>query len=144
MARRHREPRLTFAELAAQPTFSQTPAGRSTATPRPGSFNLAGEFFHPDGTMLGLVDDDLSPEAAQQALDAGGLVLVDECGCGGRPDGCPPQWLTDEELATLRGSEPPVLTRRRRGAPTWIELFSHAGRSVVFVHGEVTWGAVLT
>lgn len=64
----------TFAELAAEPTWSERQASRTGKyAPRPGGLNPAGEFFDPQGVELELQLEDASAEQAQQAVDVGAL-----------------------------------------------------------------------
>ncbi|MCE1177884.1 MAG: hypothetical protein LWW86_02450 [Micrococcales bacterium] len=132
----------TLAQLAAEPTWSESQASHTGRhAPRPGGVNSAGEFFDPRGVKLALQLADASEEQAQQAVDAGASIAIESCGCGGAP-GCTPRWLQDKDVRTLRGGQPPTFTGRY-GAPTWLEVWGAPDRTVVFAHGDMSWGDVL-
>jgi hypothetical protein len=55
--------RQTFADLAQEPTWSETDVSRSGQYAlRAGGFSAAGEFFDPDGIKLRLVAEDATPD----------------------------------------------------------------------------------
>lgn len=133
----------TFVELAAEPTWSETPASRTGKyASRPGGVNPAGEFFDPDGVKLELQVEDASTDQAQQAVDAGAAVVIERCGCGGGLRSCTPRWLSQKDVEALRGGQPPTFTGRY-DAPTWLEVWAGSDRAVVFAHGDVSWGDAL-
>ncbi|MGG5258668.1 hypothetical protein [Phycicoccus avicenniae] len=132
----------TFAELAGEPTWSETAAVRTGQhAVRLGGTNVAGEFFDPSGNRLALEAADVSTDAAQEALDAGALVVAESCGCGGDFGGCTPVWLSNQQLRSLRGGPPPVFTGSHR-APTWLELWGNTEGRVIYAHGDVSWGGM--
>lgn len=135
--------RQTFADLLKEPTWSEIPASRSGRhAPRPGRFNGAGEFFDPDGVELLLVAEDVTAEEAQELVEVGAAVAAEGCGCGGWYGGCTPEWVPDEQLQGLRRGPAPQFTGRHR-APTWIDVWANDVRTVVFAHGDVSWGTAL-
>lgn len=116
----------TIAELASEPTWSQTVAAHTGKhAVRPGAVNAAGDLFDPRGQRVVIADADIGPAVAQQAVNAGALVVAESCGCGGGLGGCKPIWLDDRQVGSLRGGPPPVFTNRHR-APTWLELWKGA------------------
>lgn len=132
-----------MADLAKEPTWSETPrstSGRHRKTP--GTVNAAGQFSDPHGLELRLITRDVTGAVAQRLVDAGALVVVEECGCGAGPGGCTPWWLDDDQLRKLRGGAAPWVTGRNQ-APTWIDQWGNDDHVVVFAHGEVCWGGVL-
>ncbi len=134
--------RETFADLVNQPTWSETKESRTGQySARPGAVNVAGEFFDPTGHQLPLQEEDASVEEAQRLVDAGALVIAEDCGCGGMfgggDDSCTPQWLTSEQLRRLRRGPAPRFTGRR-GTPTWLEVWASDESTVVFAHGDVS------
>lgn len=132
----------TFAELASEPTWSQTKAARTGENAiRPGAMNVAGDFFDLRGQRLVLEDADIGPGVAQQAVDSGASVVAESCGCGGGRGGCKAIWLDDTQVRSLRGGPPPIFTSRYR-APTWLELWRSADGEVVYAHGDVSWGGI--
>ena len=142
MGKRHQ--RQTFADLVKQPMWSETNASRKgQQAPRPGRFNAAGDFFDLDGNRLQLVSEDVTEEEAQNLLDAGASVVIETCGCGGSYGDCTPQWLPDEQIHDLKHSSGPRFTGRH-GAPSWLDVWASDERTVVFAHGDVAWGRVLT
>jgi hypothetical protein len=142
MAKSQRKP--TFADLAQQPTWSETDASRSGRHAlRPGQFNAAGEFFDPAGVRLRLVVEDASEADAQTLVESGALVAAEECGCGGSYGDCAPEWVTPDQLRALRQGQAPRFTGRH-GTPTWIDVWTNDHSTVVFAHGDVAWGAALT
>ncbi len=142
MGKRHQ--RQTFADLVKQPTWSQTDVSRTGQhAPRPGRFNAAGDFFDLDGERLQLVAEGVTEQQAQDLCDAGASVVIETCGCGGSYGGCTPQWLPDEQLHGLKRSSGPRFTGRF-GAPSWLDVWASDERTVVFAHGDVAWGRVLT
>lgn len=133
----------SFADLVKEPTWSQSDASRSGRhASRPGRFNGAGEFFDPSGSQLQLVAENITAEEAQQLLEAGAALVAESCGCGGTYGDCTPVWATDEQLHELRSGPPPRPTGRH-SAPTWLDLWAGDRVSVVFAHGDVSWGDVL-
>ena len=104
--------------------------------------HAAGQFFDPHGLELRLITRDVTGAVAQRLVDAGALVVVEECGCGAGPGGCTPWWLDDDQLRKLRGGAAPWVTGRNQ-APTWIDQWGNDDHVVVFAHGEVCWGGVL-
>jgi hypothetical protein len=110
--------------------------------PRPGKFNAAGEFFDPDGLRLHPVQEAATPEEAQRLVRAGALVVYETCGCGGWVGSCAPQWLREAPLAALRQGPMPSFTGRN-GTPTWIDTWANEEHTVVFAHGDVSWGPTL-
>lgn len=135
--------RQVFADIVKEPTWSETSAAHSGLyAPRPGGVNGAGEFFDPDGELLHLVATSVSPGRAQRLIDAGALVVVETCGCGGGPGGCTPQWLRDDQLLSLVGGRAPRFTGAR-SAPSWIDIWANDVRTVVYAHGDVSWGSAL-
>ena len=138
MARRG-ERAKTFAELAIEPTWSETDAARQGKyAPRPGGVNPAGEFFDLQGRKLHLEQADATEREVQEAVDAGALVVAEACGCGGG-GACAPQWLAADDLHALRGGQPPERTGKH-GARTWLELWANDEGKVVYAHGDVSWG----
>ena len=140
---RKRQPGPTFADLIKQPTWSQTDAPRKGQhAPRPGRFNGAGEFFDLNGSQLSLVAENVTEEEAQALLEAGAAVVAETCGCGGAYGGCTPVWVPEDQLRELRQGSPPRFTGRH-AAPTWLDVWASDRRSVVFAHGDVSWGGAL-
>jgi hypothetical protein len=132
----------TFKDLVQQPTWSEGVKSRTGANAvRPGGFNAAGEFFDPSGEVLHLADEDVAPDVAQRLVDAGALVVMEECGCGGMPPGCRPRWLDASDLRRIRGGSEPVFTGAYR-APSWIDVWASASTKVVYAHGSVSWRAL--
>lgn len=133
-----------FADLVQEPTWSETDASRSGQyAPRPGGFNAAGEFFDPDGIKLRLVAEDATEDEAQALIEAGAAVVAEGCGCGGSYGDCTPEWVTHDQLRDLRRGPAPGITGRH-GAPTWIDVWANDHGTVVFAHGDVSWGNALT
>jgi hypothetical protein len=89
------------------------------------------------------VEEDASPEEARRLVQAGALVVAEVCGCGGGYGGCTPKWVTGDQLADLRHGGPAPRFTGRYGAPTWIDVWANDERTVVFAHGDVSWGAAL-
>jgi hypothetical protein len=142
MARKGRP--QTFAELYNEPTWSESAAARrGRHAVRPGKFNAAGQFFDPFGGQLALLENELSVNAAQMLVEEGAMVAAEDCGCGGSYGNCAPQWLSDEQLRVLQGGPAPRFSDRGH-APAWIDVWSNDSHIVVFLHGNVLWGDVLT
>lgn len=142
-ARPPRRSKPTFADLVKEPTWSEsqrTRTGRFAV--RPGGVNGAGEFFDPSGLQLWLQAEETTVDEAQRLVDTGALVIAEGCGCGGWYAGCTPRWVTDEQLRALRGAPSPTLLGRG-GTPTWIDVWSNERGTVVFAHGDVSWGQAL-
>jgi hypothetical protein len=140
MAKKKAQRGKSLAELAAEPTWSETSdARKGEHAPRPGGVNPAGEFFDPTGVKLTLRRAKASAREAQRAVDDGALVVAEACGCGGGPGGCTPVWLDSHEVRALQGGPGPRFTGKY-GSPTWLELWSNDEREVVFAHGDVSWG----
>ena len=136
--------RSTFADLVQQPTWSETKAAHTGShAPRPGSFNAAGDFFDPAGRKLRLAAADIEPEQAKALVEAGAMVVAEACGCGGFSGDCTPEWVNEDQLPRLRRGEAPVFTGRH-GAPTWLDVWTNDEGTVVFAHGDVSWGNALT
>ena len=134
----------TFADLTQEPTWSETDASRSGQyEPRPGGFNGAGEFFDPDGIKLRLVAEDATEDEAQALIDGGAVVVAEGCGCGGSYGDCTPEWVTHDQLRDLRQGLAPGFSGRY-GAPAWIDVWVNDHGTVVFAHGDVSWGNALT
>ena len=117
---------------------------RGGSPPRPGAFNLAGELFDPRGVLLRLATSEITPDQAADSMRGGALLVFESCGCGGGPGGgCEIEWFDSADVvrATLR-SEPTFV--RGFGSPTWIDLWSGKDRQVVFAHGDVKWGSILS
>ncbi len=132
--------RQVFVDLLKEPTWSETVAAHSGRyAPRPGGVNGAGEFFDPDGLLLHLVAEQVSPQDAQRMVDSGAQVLIETCGCGGEPGGCTPQWLTEAQLKSLIGGHAPRFTGAH-SAPSWIDVWGNDVRTVLYAHGDVSWG----
>lgn len=129
-----RKPPPTLAEvvrdLAAAP---DRPRNRRTAI-RPGTFNLEGELFAPDGTPLVCSDEALCPGEALAELRNGALLAFEGCGCGGG-GGCAPDWLDPRQRRDLCLAGQPRLTY-----DCWIELWTGGTHRVVFAHGPIRWG----
>lgn len=139
----HRQKGPTFADLVKQPTWSESEAAvTGQHAPRPGRFNAAGEFFDPDGMRLRPVQGDATPEEAQRLVSAGALVVYESCGCGGWVGSCTPRWVAEASLAALRGGPMPRFTGRY-GTPTWIDVWANDESTVVFAHGDVSWGLAI-
>lgn len=128
----------TFAELVAEPTWSETDAGREEHAPVPGGVNRSGEFFDPAGLKLVLREADVSLSNAQYAVDHGALVVAEACGCGGEPGGCVPVWLNADALRELQGGPAPQF-RSKRAEATWIDVWGNDAHEVVYTHGDVWW-----
>jgi len=56
---------------------------------------------------------------------------------------CTPEWVTHDQLRDLRRGLAPEFTGRY-GAPTWIDVWANDHGTVVFAHGDVSWGNALT
>lgn len=116
---------------------------RGGPQPRPGGFNLAGEFFDPSGVLLRLAASEIAPDQAADSVRGGALLAFESCGCGGVPGGgCKIECFDSADVvrANLHG-EPTFV--RGFGSPTWIDLWSANDRQVVFAHGDVKWGSML-
>jgi hypothetical protein len=116
---------------------------RGAPQPRPGGFNLAGDFFDPSGVILRLAASEITPNQAADSVRSGALLAFESCGCGGGPGGgCKIEWFESADVgrATLHG-EPTFV--RGFGSPTWIDLWLGNDRQVVFAHGDVKWGSML-
>ncbi|MCW4602084.1 hypothetical protein ON003_11055 [Janibacter hoylei] len=138
-----KKPRETFADLVQKPTWSQTKAShRGRNASRAGTFNQAGEFFDPDGRELRLVTEEATEAEAQACVDAGASVVAESCGCGGTEAGCTPRWITTDQLHGLRRGAEPCFTGEHE-APSWIDVWSNDHGTVVFAHGDVSWGSAL-
>src|SRR6478735_11621475 len=139
--RKRKQSGSTFADLVKEPTWSQGDASRKGLhAPRPGRFNGAGEFFDPSGSQLKLVAGDITEEEAQRLLEAGAAIAYEACGCGGAYGDCTPVWAPENQLRELRSGPPPKFTDRH-GAPTWLDAWASKHRTVVFAHGDVSWGS---
>jgi hypothetical protein len=101
---------------------------------RPGTFNLDGEFFAPDGTPLECPGEYLCPDDALTELCNGALLAFEGCGCGGR-GGCAPDWLDSRQRRELGRAGRRLLTNG-----CWIELWIGGRIRVVFAHGPIRWG----
>ena len=116
---------------------------RGAPQPRPGGFNLDGEFFDPSGVLLRLAASEITPDQAADSVRSGALLAFESCGCGGVPGGgCKIEWFDSADVgrANLYG-EPTFV--RGFGSPTWIDLWLGNDRQVVFAHGDVKWGSML-
>jgi hypothetical protein len=72
-------------------------------------------------------------------LAGGGLVVVDECGCGGY---CGLRWLSVDQVSELRaGGRPrPRRTNKRGRASGWLsEFVAEDGKPVLLISGYVRW-----
>lgn len=135
--------RQTFADLVKEATWSETAASRSGRyAPRPGGVSPAGEFFDPEGLVLSVIEEDVSVEEAKRRVDAGALIVAESCGCGGGPGGCAPRWRARRTARPARRSRVSTFNDRY-GTHTWIDLWGNDERTVVYAHGDVSWGSVL-
>lgn len=115
------------------------PTGRFAV--RPGTFNLAGELFTPDGARLVRTGSDVSVADARAAVRAGATVAFEACGCGGGGRECRPFWPDDAAVRAIARSSSPVISAKH-SAPTWIDVWEGDGVHVAFFHGEVSWGSL--
>jgi hypothetical protein len=135
----------SFSEIAADIRVkADSDIGRRGGPPtRPGTFNLAGEFFDPTGVLLRLATSEITPDQAANAVRNGALLAFESCGCGGGPGGgCKIQWFDSADLGRAKLHGEPTFVRGF-GSPTWIDLWSGDDRQVVFAHGDVKWGSIL-
>ncbi len=140
---KRKQPGPTFADLVKEPTWSQSESSRTGQhAPRPGRFNGADQFFDPSGSRLKLVAESITEEEAQRLLEDGAALVSEACGCGGNYGGCTPVWATEKQLHELRSGPPPRFADRH-GAPTWLDVWAGDQSSVVFAHGDVSWGNTL-
>ena len=107
---------------------------------RPGTFNLAGQFFTPDGGRLEKVVADVDVTEIRALVRRGATVAFEGCGCGG--GGCTPAWPSPIDVHAAAAAAEPVFTGRQ-GTPTWADVWAVEGTRVVFLHGDVTWGSLL-
>lgn len=127
-----RDKSTPFANLVAE-VRSQPPRERVV---RPGGVNRDGDFFDPDGRMLRLTAEEISPAAARTSVAGGAQVVFEACGCGGGGGDCVPDWIDTTGLTEL--PEPRFTDANR--TPTWIDLWSSDQGEVVYLHGSVAWG----
>jgi hypothetical protein len=107
---------------------------------RPGTFNLAGQFFTPDGGRLEKAAADVDAAEVRTLVRRGATVAFEGCGCGG--GGCTPAWPSPIDVSAAAAAAAPVFMRRQ-GTPTWADVWAMEGTRVVFLHGDVTWGSLL-
>ncbi|WP_152999008.1 hypothetical protein [Curtobacterium oceanosedimentum] len=108
---------------------------------RPGTFNLAGELFTPEGNRLSRLEEDIREEVAAVLVRDGAEVAFEACGCGGGGQ-CKPYWPGKAKIKALSRSSLPQMSPRPT-APTWIDVWAGDGTTVVFCHGDITWGSLL-
>lgn len=74
-------------------------------------------------------------------LGDGAEVAFEACGCGGGGQ-CKPYWPEKAKIKALSRSSLPQMSPRPT-APTWIDVWAGDGTTVVFCHGDITWGSLL-
>ena len=111
------------------------------AAVRPGNFNLNGDFFTPEGEIVRRTKDEVTPAEAAGLVRNGARVAFEGCGCGGDGDGCTPSWPNSADVAHAAAGGKPTFTNEY-GSPTWIDVWESDDQSVVFLHGDVSWGAI--
>ena len=109
------------------------------AAVRPGTFNLNGDFFTPEGVVVRRTKDEVTPAEAAALVRDGARVAFEGCGCGG--GGCTPLWPTSANAADAAAVGKPTFTDAY-GSPTWIDVWESEDQSVVFLHGDVSWGTI--
>ncbi|PCN48129.1 hypothetical protein Csp2054_08195 [Curtobacterium sp. 'Ferrero'] len=132
--------RARTTKTADRSTASAVHASTGRSAVRPGTFNLAGELFTPAAARLALVDSDISGERAAALVRDGAEVAFEACGCGGGGP-CRPVWPEVAVVSFAAKASPPRISPRP-SAPTWIDVWAGDGTTVVFCHGDVTWGSV--
>jgi len=133
-SRKRKLNRDSAAALAA--TTSERVSGRAAI--RPGTFNLDGDFFTPEGGLIRRARAKVTPGEATTLVRLGARVAFEGCGCGGG-GGCTPSWPDPEDIAKTVAAGAPRFTNKY-GSPTWIDVWTGEGESVVFLHGDVQWG----
>ncbi len=139
MSKRKHGLRASIQAAAPHPTVldaaaADIDAAAAAASPEPPRVGMHGDHLHsPDGDIYRLVARQISPDRAQELLGSGAVVVVDDCGCGGY---CGLFWPADAERTDM-ASRRPQLKKKRFG---WLEEWSNeAGRSLLFVNGDVRW-----
>lgn len=107
---------------------------------RPGTLNLAGQFFTLDGGRLEKAAADVDATEVGALVRHGATVAFEGCGCGG--GGCTPAWPSPIDVRAAAAAAEPVL-EGRQGTPTWADAWAMGETRVVFLHGDVTWGSLL-
>lgn len=110
------------------------------AAVRPGTFNLSGDFFTPEGVMVRRTRSHVTPAEAAALVRNGSRVAFEGCGCGGG-GGCTPLWPSSAEAGDAAAVGKPRFTNKY-GSPTWIDVWESDNQSVVFLHGDVSWGTI--
>jgi hypothetical protein len=110
------------------------------AAVRPGTFNVNGDFFTPEGVIIRRTREEVTPAEAAGLVRNGARVAFEGCGCGGG-GGCIPLWPSSADAADAAAVGKPTFTDEY-GSPTWIDVWQSEDQSVVFLHGDVSWGTI--
>ena len=110
------------------------------AAVRPGTFNLNGDFFTPEGVLIRRTKAEVTPGEATKLVLRGARVAYEGCGCGGG-GGCRPSWSNPQDVAKAAAAGTPQFTGEY-GSPTWIDVWTGDRENVVFLHGDIRWGAL--
>lgn len=106
-------------------------------TPPSNGVDLGADAWRgPEGTVWHAASDNVDAATARILVQAGALVALDPCGCGG---GCGLRWLDDAARVRLARVEPDVRPSKRfHGAITaWRD---DQGRDLVVVQWPIRWG----
>ena len=132
----------TFAEIVAEVKLSAADRAHSLAAKdrRPGGIGRDGALYDRQGRRMTKSTPDLAPTEAVILVRDGAGVAFESCGCGG-DSGCTVSWAGPDEAAAAAFEGAPVFVRGN-GAPSWIDLWEGDGVRVVFLHGDLRWGAL--
>lgn len=122
-----------------EPSDGRSPDERTAV--RPGTFNLNGDLFSPEGELVRRTKAQATPSEARKLVLLGARVAYEGCGCGGG-GGCTPSWLDREDAAKAAAATKPQFTGEY-GSPTWIDVWKGDADTVVFLHGDVRWGILV-
>lgn len=129
---RSRGARRSFADIVMEVQATPAPEPRKR---RPGVWGTA--FVDDDGREYELVAEGITSERALTVALLGGRVVWDECGCGG---GCGWDWCTEDDVAAIVKSGPPVISTSKSRTGVVSEFRSDDGAVLLLAQGWVWWG----
>ena len=132
-------PKLTMAAIKAQ--VGADPPARPDPNEKPGRFNELGQLFDPQGRRLQRSKTAITPQQARTLVESGAELAFESCGCGGW-SGCQPSWFEPHQKKMMTESGPPRFVRGST-LPTFIDVWTNEGTTVVFLHGDVQWAELL-